>query len=174
MGGITRQSLSGQAFAPFGWVLGDPSTEEAARVSFHSASSDFWRAHLFEADPNGYAEILWVVYRDRSRQIDRLEAHWMTQQVLIPLTGDVVQVVAASTPEGRPDLGTLSAFHVPQGRGICMRPGCWHATRVLSSEVQCVMLTRKSTTLDLIGCISRGDHAVESSILPIPGAMWSD
>jgi len=31
-----------------------------------------------------------------------------------------------------------------------MMPGCWHATLAIESEVNAMMLTRRSTTLDLV------------------------
>jgi ureidoglycolate lyase len=76
--------------------------------------------------------------------------------------------VARSAADGSPDLATLAAFRVPQGQGVCMRPGCWHATRVTDEEVTCLMLTRRSTTVDLIQHLTTDASASESAIVAIP------
>ena len=49
-----------------------------------------------------------------------------------------------------------------------MRAGCWHATRVAGDEVACLMLTRRSTTLDLIQHLSTDASITESAIAAIP------
>ena len=48
-----------------------------------------------------------------------------------------------------------------------MRPGCCHATRVADAEVTCLMLTRRSTTLDLIQHLTTDACASESAITAI-------
>jgi ureidoglycolate lyase len=48
-----------------------------------------------------------------------------------------------------------------------MRPGCWHATRVLASEATCLMLTRQSTTADLIGHLTAGHPLAESAFCDV-------
>ena len=89
-----------------------------------------------------------------------LEVHRLTEQAIVPLTGDIIHVVANSRQDGSPDEGSMSAFGVPVGQGICMRPGCWHATRVDAQEVKCLMLTRRSTTVDLIAYLTARTFAV--------------
>ncbi len=76
--------------------------------------------------------------------------------------------MAPSAADGGPDLSQVAAFRVPQGQGVCMRPGCWHATRVAEAEVTCLMLTRRSTTLDLIQHLTTDASASESAIQAIP------
>ncbi len=158
--GLTE--LTPQSFAPYGALLGKPMAEAGGVSAFASPKSDFWREHLFAAggaDP----EILWVAYRDADPRIDRLEAHLLTEQAVVPLTGDIIQIVAVSTPTGAPDMDSLRAFRVPAGKGLCMRSGCWHATRVPSGEVKCLMLTRATTTADLVAHLTRGAPLVESA-----------
>jgi ureidoglycolate lyase len=63
---------------------------------------------------------------------------------------------------------------MPQGQGICMRPGCRHATRVAgvagaaAAEVTCVMLTRRSTTAHFVRHLATGAAAAESAVASIP------
>ena len=83
------------------------------------------------------------------------------------LTGPVIHIVAASLHDGEPDLNSLRAFEIPVGRGLCMRPDIWHATRVYEREATCLMLTRPSTTHDLVVHLKTGAPACESVIRAI-------
>ena len=159
---LLLSELTPQAFSAYGTVLGKPFPTAADAVAYRGTTSDFWREHLFAAggrDP----EMLWVTYRDTQAGIDRLEMHNLTEQAVIPLTGDIFQIVAASTALGAPDIATIRAFRVPVGMGLCMRPGCWHATRVPAAEAICMMLTRRTTTADLIGHLKSGAPLAESA-----------
>jgi ureidoglycolate lyase len=161
------QPLSAEAFNAYGWMLGKPLAADGQVPSYRSPSSDFWREHLFDTGVAGETEVLWVKYRNAEDMVESLEAHWLTQQAIVPLTGPVIQLVATSTAAGLPDTESLRAFWVPPGEGVCMRPHCWHATRVLQEEVTCLMLTRRSTTYDLVVHLETGAPACESGIRPI-------
>lgn len=170
---IPVHPLESQAFDAYGWVLGTPPSDSDLAPRFLSPATDFWSAHAFDTGAGGEAEVLWVVYRSSDRQIASLEAHHLTQQAIIPLTGSIIQIVARGMArDGSPDPSTLAAFRVEPGQGICMRPGCWHTTRVLAGEVRCAMLTRRSTTLDLVAHLAHGTPAVESTVAPIPAHAW--
>jgi len=164
---MVAQPLSEDAFRPYGWLLG----KAGAASSFHNADTDFWEEHIFETDAECEAQVLRVNYRNRRREVDSLEMHRFTQQVVIPVSGELVQVVATSQADGTPDVASLRAFRVRVGEGICMRAGCWHSTRVDDGEVRCFMLTRRSTTVDLIGYLKTGSALRESAIAEIPTAL---
>ncbi len=164
---IAVQPLSQEAFAPYGWVLGKPFPTTQDSVAFINAVTDFRSEHVFDCGSGGQPEILWVSYRNAAATVATLEVHHLTQQAIVPLNGDIVHFVAASTDDGAPDLRTLSAFRVINGAGICMRPGCWHATRVAGGEVACLMLTRRSTTADLVDHLHGKRTAVESAMFDI-------
>jgi ureidoglycolate lyase len=160
--------LTDDAFKPYGWMLGKPIPQGNGVPLFTNDATDFWQEHVFNTGAGGDAEVLWVNYRSASADIASLEKHLLTQQAIVPLTGSIIQVVARSAADGSPDLSTLAAFHVAQGQGVCMRPGCWHATRVADTEVTCLMLTRRSTTVDLIQHLTTDAAVTESAITPIP------
>lgn len=169
--GLAIRPLDGVSFSAYGWMLGKPYPAGGETPCFSNAATDFWREHLFDPGPGGEHEILWVNYRSRDPRVGSLETHLLTQQAIIPLTGEIIQVVAASGPDGRPDPSSIAAFSIPPGQGICMRPGCWHATRVREGQASCVMLTRRSTTLDLVGHLRDGNPMHESVISAVPGVM---
>lgn len=161
------ETMTAAAVAPYGWMLGKPLSAAPTEAAFGSPTSDFWQEHIFDAGANGEPEVLWVTYRSADPVIVKLEVHHLTQQAVVPLTGSIVQVVAKGTPAGEPDSATLKAFLVPQGEGICMRPGTWHATRTVDTEVTCLMLTRRSTTADLVRHLNQGSVATESRLADI-------
>jgi ureidoglycolate lyase len=164
---LTIQPLSAEAFSAYGWMLGKLLKTDGSVPSYTSPSSDFWREHLFDTGVAGETEVLWVKYRNADDTVASLEAHWLTQQAIVPLTGPVIQIVATSTDGGLPDRESLRAFWVPPGEGVCMRPHCWHSTRVVQGEVTCLMLTRRSTTYDLVVHLQTGAPACESAIRSI-------
>jgi ureidoglycolate lyase len=165
---LAIQPLSAEAFNAYGWMLGKPLKTDGDAPAYTSPASDFWREHLFDTGATGETEVLWVKYRNADETVASLEAHWLTQQAIVPLTAPIIQIVATSTEGGQPNMESLRAFWVPQGEGVCMRPHCWHATRVLDGESTCLMLTRRSTTYDLVVHLETGAPACESAIRPIP------
>lgn len=167
---VTVQSLTAQDFAAYGWVLGKPLAD--AGMAFANPLTDFRSEHVFDCGAAGRPEILWVSYRNSAPVLDTLEVHHLTEQAIVPLDGDVIHVVALGNAQGQPDRDTLAAFHVRHGMGVCMRPGIWHATRVQADGeaapgVRCLMLTRQSTTRDLIAHLQGTAAAAESAMAAI-------
>lgn len=160
---ITIENLAEDAFALYGRVLG-LARESGDAGTFLSPASDFWHEHLIDTQ-DGEHEVLWVEYRSGEPSVSRLETHLRTEQAVIPLTGPIVQIVAGSDGAGSCDPASARAFLVPAGLGICMRPGCWHATRIVAAPVTCLMLTRRSTTLDLAAHLNHGTELAESRLV---------
>lgn len=161
--------LEPKAFSDYGFMLGGPVPAMGGLTPvFSNEATDFWQEHVFNTGQGGETEILWVNYRSQSKFISTLEVHELTEQALIPLTDSIIHIVAVSASDGSPDLSSMVAFEVPVGQGVCMRPGCWHATRVRSGQAICVMLTRRSTTADLINHLTSDNTASESRIVSVP------
>jgi len=163
---VRIQAPAPQCVAPYGWLLGKPFPTAADAVAFRDSSGGFWREHLFDPGAGGEVEILWVDYRNADPLVGRLEQHHVTEQAVVPLTGAIVQIVALSTADGAPDLATVRAFRLSPGVGLCMRPGVWHATR--SKAAACLMLTRRSTTIDLVRHLKGGDPAADTALRDVP------
>ena len=167
----TIQPLSAEGFAPFGWMLGRDFPTTADPSAFTNPATDFWSQHIFQTASQHGAEILWVNYRNQELAVTHMEKHLFTEQAIVPLTGSIIQLMACSAQDGSIDMSTAAAFIVHPGQGICMRPGAWHATRSLSPEVTCLMLTRASTTIDLVGHLEGRHTASESAIVEIPRTL---
>jgi ureidoglycolate lyase len=167
---VTVECLTSQAFSPYGEVLGEPFADSAADDVFSVPATDFWHSADFSPGQGGQAEVLWVNYRNTSLTVDTLEVHWMTEQAIVPLNGaTLVHVVClGQRGEQQPDLSSLRAFRVPSGLGVKMKPGCWHTSFVAGGdEVTCLMLTRQSTTRELIGHLRHQLPATETTVVRI-------
>lgn len=167
---LAVEPLEGTAFEPFGWVLGTACPATSTATAYRSPGSDFWHQHDFDPGAGGATEVLWVDYRNSSRQVRALEAHWLTQQAIVPLDGrDILHAVCPTRADGSrlPDVSRLCCFRVASGQGVCMRPGCWHASFVLQGQTTCLMLTRGSTTRELVAHLASGAPAVETSIVAL-------
>lgn len=167
------EPLSETAFAPYGRVLGEPFPGRQPESAFSFSMSDFWQAATFDPGLGGQTEVLWVKYRNNSLLVSSMEVHWLTEQAIVPLQGgELIHVVAADDSRHQahtrqPDLKTIRAFHVSAGQGVCMNPGSWHASFSTGAEVLCLMLTRASTTRELVQHLSNGVQATETSIAKI-------
>jgi ureidoglycolate lyase len=166
---ITAEELDPDALAGCGTLLGLPPVAAAGAPSFVGPAAEFRHVHDFDPGADGTVEILWVRYRNDALVARALEAHWLTEQAVVPLGAAIVQVVCPSREDGSrlPDLDRLRAFHVPAGYGVCMDRGCWHTTFVTSGEATCLMLTRASTTRDLAAHLTEGAPAKESTIVDL-------
>jgi ureidoglycolate lyase len=159
---VQVRPASQASFEPYGWVLGKPPSVTADPAVYTSPATDFWHEHVFDPGKDGDVEVLWVKYRDNDPIVDRLEKHCLTQQAVIPLTGAITQIVACEARDGTPDLTSVRAFRLSPGIGVCMRPGVWHATR--SDSALCLMLTRRSTTLDLVKHLKHSSMPHETAL----------
>lgn len=165
---IAVQTLTEAAVAPFGWMLGRAFPQAAHPSAFTNPATDFWSQHVFQTGADHGVEILWVNYRSMDLCVTHLEKHLLTEQAIVPLTGSIIQLMATSQADGSVDMASAAAFIIPPGQGICMRPGAWHATRTLSPEVTCLMLTRASTTVDLVAHLQTQVPSKESEVVEIP------
>ncbi|WP_346778375.1 ureidoglycolate lyase [Paraburkholderia sp. Tr-20389] len=161
------EPLTPESFAPYGWVLGKRSSTPCEEPHFESQELSIWREHLFDAGIVNDTEVLWVSFGDSSDVVSALEARRLTQQVIVPLTGPLILILAAPQATRVPDMDSLRAFEIPIGMGTCIRPWCWHATRTFSGEATALMLSRRSTSFDLIVHLHTGAPLSESTRIPI-------
>ena len=165
---VSVKPLCEDTFAPFGWMLGCAFPGQTQTSAFSNTATDFWTQHVFQTGSPEGTEILWVNYRNKDLTVTHLEKHLLTEQAIVPLTGSIIQLMACSSADGAVDPTTATAFIIHPGQGICMRPGAWHATRSIEDEVTCLMLTRASTTIDLVSHLRDNQHSQESAIVEIP------
>ncbi|NPT46442.1 ureidoglycolate hydrolase [Paraburkholderia sp. 1N] len=160
---LTVKQLTPASFSPFGWVLGKAMATAGDKPFFKGATLSMWREHLFDTGAPNETEIVWGSFSDDDPIVRTLETRLLTQQAVVPLTGPLIQIVAASNESGGPDIDSIRAFEIPIGMGTFVRPGCWHAIRVSKGEVMALLLSRQSTTYDLIVHLHTGCPTAESS-----------
>lgn len=157
-------ALTEQNVAPYGSMLGKPFPTQEGVVAFRTDQVASWRQTLFNAGKGGEVEIVWVNYKITDPLISRLEQHSLTEQSVVPLTGDIIQILALSGADGAPDASTLRAFRLTPGIGINMARGVWHTTR--SKGATCLMLTRGSTSVDILDH-RKGKPLTETSVMNV-------
>src|SRR5690606_10759192 len=87
------QELTVAAFTPYGRVWGR--SPDHSSLAFTNPSTDFWHEDFFDCGRHGKPEVLWVNYRKNDRLVTTLEAHWLTQQAIVPLGAEgIIHVVA--------------------------------------------------------------------------------
>jgi ureidoglycolate lyase len=153
-----------QSAAPYGALLGKPYPATGDAVgSFRTLSGvQVWRQQVFDAGIDGKVDIAWVVHKGAEPLVNRFEQHHLTEQAVIPLTGELIQIVALSLPDGAPDLATARAFRLAPGTGLCMGRDVWHASR--SNGVTLAMLTRATTSADMAQFQNKRGPLAETSL----------
>jgi ureidoglycolate lyase len=184
MPGIERinvQGLTREAYEPFGWVLGARPFSEDRDCYSDSEQAIAWHGHNFDAGEAGVVEFVWAHYKWCGFSLLRLECHRLTQQAIIPVTGDpIVQVVSPPpidpmAPDLSPDLDRIMAFLLDGTKGVCMRRGCWHWQLPLVDQATYLVVTRRSTTMELWNAkYSRASltETVRKQISDLTGAVF--
>lgn len=162
---LKEQTPTEQNLAPYGTMLGKPFPTAEGAIAFRTPVVASWRQHIFDPGKGGEDEIVWVEYKITDPVISRLEQHMLTEQAVVPLTGSIVQILALSGADGKPDPSTLRAFRLEPGVGVCMARGVWHTTRSRLST--CLMLTRGSTSVDILDHLA-GKPLLETTNENIP------
>ena len=118
---MTIQELTAADFKPFGRILsGDgefPAVAQSNEFEWHDTASGIAM--------DGSCCTGMLCCRSRPRVVSKMERHLRTSEVLFPLRGDSVLVVAAAGDT----LGTTSglrAFRLPVGKAVVMNVGTWH------------------------------------------------
>ena len=169
---IRVQRLTRKAYEPFGWVLGSPPGRQHPDY-VEGRISTFWGEHIFDVGKGGAVQFVWLDYRWRGFEIQELESHRLTEQALAPVTlRPMVHVVCPppqdpSAPDIVPDLSQMEAFLLDGTKGVCMKRGCWHTPLPLGDNIPYLMITRHSTTTDLLHAERSGADVTETVICEI-------
>ena len=106
------QSVSAEAFAPFGSVLEFPAGFEGNFYIVDTDDANPWRV---------------AVFRYSNKEIQRIECHPSSKETFEPLEGITVLLVSAhETPDD------YHAFILD--RPVCLKKGTWHQTLSLTDE----------------------------------------
>jgi ureidoglycolate lyase len=115
---VIAEPLTSAGFAPFGTVLGSPSSPPDAAGPGWSWWAETAR---LPGDARPYA-VGHLTLAPAPPVVDWAERHERAAELIAPLCG--VCAVYVAPPGDAP--GGFRAFRVPAGAGVVLRPGVWH------------------------------------------------
>jgi ureidoglycolate hydrolase len=132
-------------FAMFGSVL----DWKDARLSSTSENHDYWDG-VSEFHSGGTLVCSFLrIKKSIKAQIDEMECHYKTEEILVALEGDIIISVALpDQKKAAPDESTLSCFYLKQGSGVVLKAGLWHALPCTVAPVSSMTLVvfKKNTS----------------------------
>lgn len=109
---------------------------------------DYWDG-LGEVDTEGKVAFGMVSSHPGPLIVTNLERHLKTSETLIPMTGEIVLVVAAATESVTANLSSIAAFRVSQGKAVTLKRGTWHYVPInADQEVKTMVVFRAGTADD--------------------------
>ena len=148
---IALETLTHEAFAPFGAVLSPPKTEPAWKRPGHES----WRFQDFDMD--GTLDLKVSRFFHKPFEFSMMERHLTYTETRMPLSGAQAIFVAAPSRDWKdmnelPDPASLRAFLLDGSQGLLAAKGTWHALDtfpVKPPHATFVILTEKETQLEI-------------------------
>lgn len=138
MKSIQVQSLTPEAFAPYGKVL----TIEGLTPAGGSPETHYWYPQVAVVDAPTSINLMPIVPRPFT--VQNFEAHDHTAENLLPLDGPVIVAVAK---QGEPKEENVAAFLVPQGMGVSIDAKVWHFVPFpLGRKTMCAVVFANGTS----------------------------
>ena len=121
---MTREveTLSAEAFAPFGRVIRQPERERDAE----GPGWRWWAETVLLAGDGRPFGVGFLDLEPAQRSFDWAEKHRRTQEAVIATTGDILLYVASAEHERAPAEDGFRVFRVPGGSGVVLDRGVWH------------------------------------------------
>ncbi len=134
---IQVQKLTKEAFAPFGEVL----TTEGREAGGNPATHLWYPQAVVIPDPTSI-NLMRVI--PHAFVLKEFEAHDHTTENLIAMDGDLIVGMA---PAGELKAENVTAFYIPCGLGISLKPSVWHAVPfAVGKEVMSVCIFKNNTS----------------------------
>lgn len=138
---IKIKKLSEEGFSAFGKVLTVQNRPCSGEDGIYQ-----WYEKQAQIDNAQTVSINLLTALPRDLICSRFESHQKTEEVILPLTGDII---VAGLPAGEPREDKVEAFLVPRGMGISWKPGSWHyAPYPVHQEAICAIIFRDGTGQD--------------------------
>ena len=138
MKSIQVQSLTPEAFAPYGKVL----TIEGLTPAGGSPETHYWYPQVAVVDAPASINLMPIVPRPFT--VQNFEAHDHTAENLLPLDGPVIVAVAK---QGELKEENVAAFLVPQGVGVSIDAKVWHFVPFpLGRKTMCAVVFANGTS----------------------------
>ncbi len=136
---IKVQKLTKEAFAPFGEVLTTEGREAGGNPASH-----LWYPQAVVIDDPTSINLMRVLQHEFV--LKDFEGHDHTTENLIAMDGDLIVGVAAA---GELKAENVTAFYIPCGLGISLKPSVWHAVPfAVGKDVMSVCIFKNNTSHD--------------------------
>ena len=136
---IKVQKLTKEAFAPFGEVLTTEGREAGGNPASH-----LWYPQAVVIDDPTSINLMRVLQHEFV--LKDFEGHDHTTENLIAMDGDLIVGVAAA---GELKAENVTAFYIPCGLGISLKPSVWHAVPfAVGKDVMSVCIFKNNTRHD--------------------------
>ncbi len=143
---LRAQALTSEAFSPFGAVVARPTRAPAASLP----ELDYWPDVAKLPDFHGELSIGYASLRVVPMVQTAIERHLKTFEVLIPIGGDIVVVVAPADfpdqPRRLPEASRFKAFRAPADHAVLFNAGVRHyAPFIVDRPIGMFVLSRAGT-----------------------------
>ena len=158
--------LSKEIYAPFGQFVRAPVHKPTIEDEFVR----YW-AGLAGFELDGMIDVGWVTMRKRPLVLTKLERHFQTVEIVIPLDDVMVLPVAIGREpfdyESQPRPDDIRGFYLRPGQMVTYAPGTWHFGGFPQNKPQAsfLVLTRRGTadedvSMQSISGISQVEFAI--------------
>lgn len=105
----------------------------------------FWPGQLLMNISGHTVEISVCDLKPRKPIVDVTERHFFSEELILPLDGDVIIHVGEPTGDGSPPVDRIRAFRVPQGTAVVLRRGVWHHAPFADQSTHVLILLNELT-----------------------------
>jgi len=115
-------SLTNKNFTDYGYLI----SIENIEPKIEENTFTFWD-DLAEMNIEGKTGFGILEVNKRSKDFTNLERHIKTEEVFFAIDKDVIVLVGKATPNQEiPEIDTVNAFNLEQGKGVLLYKGTWH------------------------------------------------
>jgi ureidoglycolate lyase len=143
---LRAETLTAEAFAPFGEVIEQPVVSPTAA----GPGWQWWGETAIMPTDGRPCVAGYLKLHPTEPRFDWAERHMRSAELILPLDGDCLIYVGPPDdprhPDRLPALSRFRAFHVRQGQGALLHPGVWHgAPLALHEPLAAVVLLLQGT-----------------------------
>jgi len=114
--------LTNKNFADYGYLINNENIEPKIKENTFT----FWD-DLAEMNIEGKTGFAILEVNKRNKNFTNLERHVKTEEVFFTIDKDVVVLVGKATPNQEvPEIETVKAFKLENGKGVLLYKGTWH------------------------------------------------
>jgi ureidoglycolate lyase len=122
---ISAQSLTVEAFKPYGWAVMQP--EKSPEIENSAVS--YWHDMADISNLGNVGTLGFMRVKKNAPLLTTLQKLNRSIEVYLTLDGNPsIEFVALSGSDGQPDLTTLKAFKLSNGQSVVVNVGVWHCT----------------------------------------------